>query len=121
MKIYNIIINIWGYKMAKFKDRFNLLKNEKNLSLKEISENVHISISSLSKIVNGKLALKHDLVEELASYFNVTKSYLIGDSESRYKEYTIEEDYIKVCEMAKNMNVPSSTLRKFLELLQDIK
>ncbi|MEN8908337.1 MAG: helix-turn-helix transcriptional regulator [Clostridiales bacterium] len=107
--------------MSNFKDRFKLLKNEKNLSLQEISENVHISISSLSKIVNGKLSLKHDLIEELSNYFGVTKSYLIGDSENRYKEYTIEEDYIKVCEMAKNMNISSETIKKFLDLLRDVR
>ena len=107
--------------MADFRERFNLLKFEKNLSLQEIAESVHLSIASLSKIVNGKQALKHDLVNELSNYFGVTKSYLIGETDNRYKDNSIGEDYIRVCEMAKELNVEADLIKKFLELVKDIR
>lgn len=106
--------------MADFKTRFNLLKTEKDVTLQEIAENTNTTASSLSKVVNNKLSLKHDLINDLAKYFNVTKSYLLGESNISKYELDLDEEYIQVCELAQKMNISPQDIKNFLNLVGDI-
>ena len=69
--------------MANFQERFNKLKVENNLSLEDIAKKINLTKSSLSRIINGKSPLRYDLVVSLASIFDVSISYLIGESNSK--------------------------------------
>jgi transcriptional regulator with XRE-family HTH domain len=57
--------------MATFRDRFYQLKDEYDYNLDDIAKAINTNQASLSKVANGKLNLKKDMLESLADLFNV--------------------------------------------------
>lgn len=73
----------YGAIMATFKERFIYLKIEKGVNYEQIANAVHTNRTSLSKFVKGDLALKKEMIEALADYFDVDQAYLLGESNVR--------------------------------------
>jgi transcriptional regulator with XRE-family HTH domain len=103
-------------RMATFEERFMLLKNEKEVSFKEIADSVHTNRTSLSKFVRGKQKPTKELLEDLSNYFNVDVAYLIGESNIMKGKQQIPEDYVAVSKNAINKKVPAKVLNDFIEL-----
>ena len=105
-----------GVYMASFKERFLYLKVEKGVSFKEIAEAVNSNRTSISRMVNGELNIKKDLIEALSKYFNVDQAYLLGESNNRKNTEVIPQDYVEVYKHAMDKKVPSKVLHDFIEL-----
>jgi len=109
-----------GAYMATFKERFLLLKIEKDVSFDEIAKNVHVNRSTLSRIVSGKLALKHEMLQALASFFNVDKAYLLGESDTRIHK-NIDTDILKFIESAKSKGATLEDVEHALSIVLEWK
>lgn len=64
--------------MSKFAENLKYLRNEKNLTLKELSEKTSLSISGLHQWESEKRIPNADAVIILAQFFDVTTDYLLG-------------------------------------------
>lgn len=64
-------------------NRLRELRNEKRISLRELSDKVMISHSALSNVENGKRNLTDIDIKVLTDFFNVSSDYLLGLSDQR--------------------------------------
>ena len=71
------------------------------MSLDDIAKAINTNKTSLSKTVNNKTKLTYDLIKDLSTYFDVSISYLIGDSNNRHPDKDIEEKYFDIIRRAK--------------------
>src|SRR5690554_5425702 len=79
--------------MATFSDRLKQLRDEKNITLERLAENIGITKSTLSRYENNKREPKMYVVEKLANYFQVSTDYLLGQSDERTPAHKIKEEY----------------------------
>lgn len=68
--------------MSEFSDRFRLLKDESGATLKELSEQLDITVPNLSYYMKGREP-SYDILIKIADYFNVTTDWLIGHTDER--------------------------------------
>ncbi len=68
--------------MSEFSNRFRQLKDEANLTLKELSEALDITSPNLSYYMKGREP-SYDILIKIADYFNVTTDWLIGRTDAR--------------------------------------
>lgn len=68
--------------MSEFSDRFRLLKDESGATLKELSEQLDITVPNLSYYMKGREP-SYDILIKIADYFNVTTDWLIGRTDER--------------------------------------
>lgn len=64
--------------MNKFPERLKELREEKNLSLTELSNNTGLSIACLSRWEKNLRIPNIDSIIILCKFFNVSSDYLIG-------------------------------------------
>ncbi|AVP37467.1 helix-turn-helix domain-containing protein [Staphylococcus felis] len=63
--------------------RLSDLLDDSGITQKELSEKINVSSKTIQRAVNsGDLTNIHTLIE-IANYFDVTVSYLIGESDER--------------------------------------
>ncbi|MCD8215270.1 MAG: helix-turn-helix domain-containing protein [Clostridiales bacterium] len=83
--------------MSKFSERFKLLKEENNITLREISNELNITVPNLSYYMKGREP-NYDTVMKIANYFEVTVDWLIGNTDYRTAQskvnFSIIEDRI---------------------------
>ncbi|MDE6055021.1 MAG: helix-turn-helix domain-containing protein, partial [Lachnospiraceae bacterium] len=80
--------------MSEFSDRFRLLKDESGATLKELSEQLGITVPNLSYYMKGREP-SYDILIKIADYFNVTTDWLIGRTDTRTPESL---DMVKIIE-----------------------
>jgi transcriptional regulator with XRE-family HTH domain len=64
-------------------NRLKKLRSENNMTLSELSKEVKIPLSSLSRYENGSTEIKIGAAQQLADFFNVSISYIMGLSDER--------------------------------------
>lgn len=69
--------------MGKFGDRLKSLREEKNLTQKELSRIFKISESSVGMYERNEREPSFELVDRFSDYFEVTADYLLARSNSR--------------------------------------
>lgn len=68
--------------MSEFSNRFRQLKEEHNLTLKDLSEKLNITVPNLSYYMKGREP-SYDILIQIADYFEVTTDWLIGRTDAR--------------------------------------
>ena len=68
--------------MNKFSERFRLLKDKSEMTLKELSTALDISVPNLSYYMKGREP-SYDILIRIADYFDVTTDWLIGNDTQR--------------------------------------
>lgn len=68
--------------MSEFSNRFRQLKDEANLTLKELSEALDITSPNLSYYMKGREP-SYDILIRIADYFNVTTDWLVGRTDAK--------------------------------------
>lgn len=76
--------------MTTIGSRIKKLRKQQNLTLKELSEKVGISISFLSDIENGRSNPSLERLKQLAKALNTTIGYIIGEEHDHTIIPTIE-------------------------------
>ncbi len=64
--------------MAEFENRIKQLRNEKNIYQKELAKVIGVSSGAIAMYETGKRSPDKDILDKLASYFNVSVDYLLG-------------------------------------------
>ena len=104
--------------MSKFSKRFRVLKDESELTLKELSSVLDISIPNLSYYMKGREP-SYDILINIANYFNVTTDWLIGNDT---KQSTSEKELISLRienkKLLNKINEMKSQLTNLVEKLQ---
>ena len=95
--------------MSKFSERFRELKNRSELTLKELSEELNISVPNLSYYMKGREP-NYDILISIANYFNVTVDWLVGR----------ETDMSKIEDINNELFKENSLLKKKLEAINNI-
>jgi len=68
---------------VEFRKRLKSLMDERNLNNSELAEAIGCDPSTISRILNGHLRIREDILFSLSEYFNVSVSYLIGETNLR--------------------------------------
>ena len=58
--------------------KLKLLRNEKNLSQKQVAEQLGITVSAYSNYEQGIREPSYDILIKIAKLYNVTTDYLLG-------------------------------------------
>ena len=95
--------------MSKFSERFRELKNRSELTLKELSEELNISVPNLSYYMKGREP-SYDILIRIADYFDVTIDWLVGR----------ETDMSKIEDINNELFKENSLLKKKLEAINNI-
>lgn len=75
--------------MIGLAERLRNLRNEQELSTRDLSGRIDISYSYISDIENHRKTPSVNKLTMLADYFNVSVDYLLGRTDIRYiKDYT---------------------------------
>lgn len=72
--------------MSKFSERFRILKDKSEMTLKELSTALDISVPNLSYYMKGREP-SYDILIKIADYFNVTTDWLTGRTDNRSSVY----------------------------------
>ncbi len=64
--------------MDKFAERLKELREQKGLSIQQLSKEIKLSSSSLSRWENKQVSVKINEIIIIAKYFGVTTDYLLG-------------------------------------------
>jgi transcriptional regulator with XRE-family HTH domain len=86
-----VIIEI-GDHMSSFGSRLKELRLEKKLTQKELGERLKLSESAIGMYERGERLPPIDLIKKIASFFDVTRSYIIGDTNDRSSSSFAEID-----------------------------
>jgi transcriptional regulator with XRE-family HTH domain len=74
-------------------DKIKKLRTEKDLSMRELGENIGVSHAHISKLESGINSPSVDLLEKLADFFNIDVSYFFSkDEEIDQQEILFERD-----------------------------
>lgn len=95
--------------MNKFSERFRKLKNKSELTLKELSEELNISVPNFSYYMKGREP-NYDILINIAEYFDVTIDWLVGRETNISKIEDVNNELFK----------ENSLLKKQLEAINDI-
>lgn len=95
--------------MSKFSEKFRELKNRSELTLKELSEELNISVPNLSYYMKGREP-SYDILISIANYFNVTVDWLV----------VRETDMSKIEDINNELFKENSLLKKKLEAINNI-
>ena len=95
--------------MSKFSERFRALKDKSEMTLKELSNALDISVPNLSYYMKGREP-SYDILISIADYFNVTVDWLIGR----------ETDMSKIEDINNELFKENSLLKKKLEAINNI-
>jgi transcriptional regulator with XRE-family HTH domain len=76
-------------KTQLFSERLKVLREEKNMSVKELGESVGTSGATISRYETGVHEPKSNMVKKLAEVFDVNPAWLMGADIDRYNEDAI--------------------------------
>src|SRR6056297_3760304 len=92
--------------MDEFKDRLKKLRKEKQLYQKDLADVVGVSDGAIGMYETGKRTPDKDILVKLASYFDVSLDYLLGQTNERFsadklKEKILDDPELKdfLCEL----------------------
>ena len=72
--------------------RLKELRNKANITQKELAEAINTSQQNIAFYEKGERKPKHDMVEKLANFFNVSTDYLLGKTDIPEPESDIDLD-----------------------------
>ena len=95
--------------MSKFSERFRALKDKSEMTLKELSNALDISVPNLYYYMKGREP-SYDILISIADYFDVTVDWLVGR----------ETDMSKIEDINNELFKENSLLKKKLEAINNI-
>ena len=123
----------------KFQERLKQLREEQDLSKRELAVKLGIPPSTYYDYENGKTQPDLSKIIKIAEFFDVNSDYLLGLSDSRkrivlkreefehlippeYKEQTRDLEWIELEDFCKEKDLTAENVRKIIEtVLQQVK
>lgn len=82
--------------------RIRELRNELGLKQEELAEKLNFSKSSIGMYERNERKPDYDTLQKFANFFNVTRSYLLGDTDKRSdSDSDVDSDYDSIIEINK--------------------
>lgn len=78
--------------------RIRELRNELGLKQEELAEKLNFSKSSIGMYERNERKPDYDTLQKFADFFNVTRSYLLGDTDKR-SDSDVDSDYDSIIEI----------------------
>ncbi|MCD7817749.1 MAG: helix-turn-helix domain-containing protein [Lachnospiraceae bacterium] len=104
--------------MSKFSERFRQLKTECGMTLKELSQDLDITVPNLSYYMKGREP-SYDVLIRIADYFNVTTDWLIGRTGERTSvQGTLVSDIENTLHLNEENKLDNSRRTAYLECQQ---
>ena len=69
--------------MATFGQRLRELRRENQLTTKELSSDLDVAQSTISRYENDLREPRRDFLEKVSSYFNVSVDYILGNTDNK--------------------------------------
>lgn len=108
-----------GYEQPTPHNRLKELRQQNNLTLKELGKKVDIPNNSLSQYENGKRQPKIKIWQKLASFFNVSVPYIQGlDKSNRIRELRKKKG-VSQDELANLLNVSQQSISYYEKGIRD--
>ena len=103
-------------------NRLRFLRLEKGESLEKIAQYLNVTLQTISNYETEKRDMTPDTLLKLAEYFGVSTDYLLGKSDIRNPEKTIEDPLglAKVGFSMDNYNPPTDTQREQIKGLLEV-
>lgn len=105
--------------MSEFSNRFRQLKEESELTLKDLSDELGVSVPNLSYYMKGREP-SYDILITIANYFNVTTDWLIGRTDARNPESLNAFDMIEEKIISEGCPILSNKPRAYYMEIQSI-
>ncbi|NLC96875.1 MAG: helix-turn-helix transcriptional regulator [Erysipelotrichaceae bacterium] len=88
--------------MTSFAERLRILRNENNLTMKQLGEKLDLTEQAISMYERGERTPNYEKLESIADYFNVDMDYLMGRStiKNAYREGLIKSEIFTNAEEA---------------------
>ncbi len=86
--------------MSDFKDRLKQLRNEKDIFQKDLAKIIGVSSGAIAMYETGKRTPDKDILDKLATYFEVSVDYLLGRTDERSPADKIKESLSSDPELA---------------------
>lgn len=77
--------------IMNFYERIKKLMKEKNVTAKQVTQDLHISKNSFTYWKQNRNIPRGDILDLLANYFNCSIDYLLGKSETKEKQAILNE------------------------------
>jgi len=103
--------------MSKFSERVRSLRQEKNLSLRQLAALTGISHSAISSYENGRREPSFKSLEALAIIFNVDMNYLLGKTDMKNREEVYWAELQENIRIAYNHICTSMSCEKIAEAI----
>ena len=89
------------------KDRIKKLRKKKNLSQRDLAKEINLSPSTIAMYETGKRKPDADKLKQIASYFNVSIDYLLGNTDERkpVNELIKNEEAVEIEELLERYQV----------------
>ena len=100
-------------------NRLKELRQEKQLSLRDLAEKLGYSHSALSLAENGKRGLDNEDVEKLCKFFNVSADYLLGVSPLRHPTHELKGTQLALYNGTKDLT--DDQLQEILNFVEFVK
>ena len=88
--------------MAEFRNRLKELRDEKNITQRDLAKLISVAPSTVAMWEKGDREPNHDTLRTLSKFFNCTADYLLGLS-PRNKQETDTADNLFKAQLAANM------------------
>lgn len=77
--LYNVLRNITGDEKMRLKD----LREDSDITQKELAEYLHVKQNTYSQYENGQRQIPIDLLIMLASFYNTSIDYIVGITDTK--------------------------------------
>lgn len=104
--------------MITIGEKIKTLRKERKLTQKELAHKIGITASTVTKYENGQLEPNIEVLNKIATTFNISVSNLIDDNYSR-KEFSTESEFLNFYELL-NSNSKEITDETISELTKFI-
>ena len=104
-----------------FKERLEKLMRENGITQITLAEEIGVTQSTLSRNINGVHRPKAEIVDKVASFFNVSVDYLLGKTDERNPSSSSPKDQLKGVKLALYGQVEDLTEDQAQQVLDIIK
>ena len=96
-------------------NRLKFLREEKGLYQSDIAKIIGTSITAITYYENEKRDMSTEVLKKLSDFFDVSIDYLLGKTDERNSNNSIDEHLLKLGLDMKNDNPPSEEQKKQIE------
>lgn len=102
--------------MSAIGEKIKTLRKERKLTQKELAHKIGVTASTVTKYENGQLEPKIEVLNKIATNFNISVSTLIEDNNSK-KELCIKHRLLSLRESFNNEEITANKIEELTECI----